>query len=470
MKLEYIYKKPLFLMKCIYGIIFILLGNLAGNALQFGISVLRTHDPSFDATSKKSRGPVIGLAFAVVTACAILNIFSRKGAIFLNNCLAIAKGTMLVVIIILGINYRRQNGTCASSFKVQTGVTHFGDVVSSLIYAIYPFAGFEQPFYVMSEVSRPHKKFSWAVLISMVSIFIMYPLIHFSYFCVVDLNNYNGDRDIFTAFIQTLSNGSHAKQKTASAIIAIFIFGNIFVQTYTAARVKQEIAKEGILPFSLVFATEYTSPWAWLRNRSSRFKERFTIANLENHFEQVPISATLLHWLSYALSFAVTSFLDPHTAYNYLTYLHSYVIIVVLGALTSGGLVYLKLDSIIRGENGRNWAKKVAWKSWIDPVPAVVYTCISTFLVFVCFAPVHNFAHILPKYPWVVPIVGLSSVLWGVVWWLGLEFIQWKGRWRLEVERTPYLAPDEDGQYVQKAERISHKRSMADEPDGYDLT
>jgi amino acid transporter len=50
-------------------------------------------------------------------------------------------------------------------------------------------------------------------------------------------------------------------------IIAISIFGNILVATFTAARVNQEIAKEGILPFSLFFATSHPTPSAWLQSK-----------------------------------------------------------------------------------------------------------------------------------------------------------------------------------------------------------
>jgi len=42
--------------------------------------------------------------------------------------------------------------------------------------------------------------------------------------------------------------------RIVTIILAFFIFGNIIAQTFTASRVKQEIAKEGILPWSFLFA------------------------------------------------------------------------------------------------------------------------------------------------------------------------------------------------------------------------
>jgi hypothetical protein len=42
-----------------------------------------------------------------------------------------------------------------------------------------------------------------------------------------------------------------------STIKPFSAIGNVIVVTFTAARVKQEIAKEGILPYSLFFAQSY---------------------------------------------------------------------------------------------------------------------------------------------------------------------------------------------------------------------
>lgn len=98
--------------------------------------------------------------------------------------------------------------------------------------------------------------------------------------------------------------------------------------TFTAARVKQEIAKEGILPFSLFFATSYTSPWAWLRSRFSSLKVRHQVSD---HLEQTPIPALGLHWLTSIFLLAITSMLQPPESYNFLVSLYSYVIIVGFG-------------------------------------------------------------------------------------------------------------------------------------------
>jgi amino acid transporter len=453
-QLEYIYKRPMFLMTCMFGILFLLLGNLAGNAIQFGVYVLRMHDPNLDANSTEHQGAAIGIGIVAVSACALLTIVSRKGAIWINNALAVAKITMLVVIFLIGANKRREMGTCQSSFEVQRGKAQFGDIAMSMIYALYPYSGYDQPFYVLAEVSKPRKKVPVAVIGAMLTVLVLYPLVHWSYFCVVRLEQFDGTSDILTVFIKEISGRNDDKVEAASAIIAIFIFGNIFVQTYTAARVKQEIAKEGILPFSKLLSTQHRSPWEWIKRK---FRPTATA-----HEDETPIVATLLHWASYGTSFAAVCWLSPNVAYKYLTFVHSYVFVVLLGSLTGGGLLYLKLESLVSPRRGRQWARTRPWTTPLGPLPALVYFGVSIFLVFACFAPVRNFTTILTGRSWIATLVGFSSIFWGMGWWGGLRLVQWMGQWTLKVRRTPYLEMNEDHEYVRRSERIQFRRDIAD--------
>jgi hypothetical protein len=130
--------------------------------------------------------------------------------------------------------------------------------------------------------------------------------------------------------------------------------------------------------------------------------------------------------------------------------------------LTGGGLLYLKIDSWLRKEGGRNWYSKVQWTPFLDPLPAIVYFSAMAFLAFAAFAKPANtspFAEKVTQYAWyLVPAIGLSSLLWGVLWWFGLELAQWKGRFGIQVSRIPYLDKDSDGNYVQRVELVEHGR------------
>jgi hypothetical protein len=79
------------------------------------------------------------------------------------------------------------------------------------------------------------------------------------------------------------------------------------------------------------------------------------------------MAALLLHWVSSLVLVAVTCKLTPSQAYKVLSDLYSYAILVVLGCLVSGGLLYLKWSP------HRNWAELVNFKPWGGPTAAIVY-------------------------------------------------------------------------------------------------
>ncbi|KAH0556312.1 hypothetical protein GP486_005760 [Trichoglossum hirsutum] len=502
--LEYIFKKPPFFITSVYGIMFIILGNISGNAVAFGIYVLIAAgcDPISDPLQ---RGPVIGLAIGALTVCASLHIFSRRGGILVNNMFAVVKVAMLLVIAILGfvhagrthlqssginesldstLNITNQNITSAMintamrhNFDLDMSFSHprhdVGSYVDSFLVVIYSYTGFEQPFYVLSEVARPRRVFPMYTLLGMTTAVLLYVLVNVSYLCVVPKEAYTtipmNTIDMAGAFFHDIfdsTNGDHMARRVMSGLIAVSIFGNILVLTFTAARVKQEIAKEGILPFSLFFATGHTTPWAWLQSRWRRESNMPTALkpgdiDIDDHLEQSPMAALTLHWFTSVLLIAVTSMLRPTTAYSFLISLYSYVNVSVIGFLVAGGLLYLKLDSYLRGCMGRNWVNKVSFKPWLDPLHAVVYFFAMGFFLFAAFAkPTKGSPYVkdIVGYWWfLVPAIGLSSLLWGMVWWLGLKGIEWNRRRRLDVRRTPYIEKDGDGNYVQKVELVEHE-------------
>jgi amino acid transporter len=326
-----------------YGIMFIMLGNISGNAVAFGIyvGIAAGHDPIYDSANNYSKGLVIGLAIMTLTVCAAIHIFSRRGGVLLNNFFAVIKVSMIVVLAILGFvhaggKYLQASGinelaiphvAPAKNFPINDSLingaadTNFNNAfatdrhdvasyVDSFLFVLFSYTGFEQPFYVLSEARRPRKLFPPAVLTGMSLATVLYILINVSYMCVVPKEVYTtspaNSLNMAGAFLHYLfddSEGSNTAERVMAGLIAVSIFGNVIVMTFTAARVKQEIAKEGILPYSLFFATGHTTPIAWLKSRLTRttYPSRShltTTVNLEDHLEKSPMAALTLHWVS----------------------------------------------------------------------------------------------------------------------------------------------------------------------------
>ncbi|KAK4183373.1 amino acid/polyamine transporter I [Podospora australis] len=480
--LEYIFKKPRDLMKCVFGITFIIWGNLAGNALQFGVFVQRAIHPTCDENDKScfNQGYVVAWGVFILTICALFNIATRKYTMGLNNLFAVAKLSFVAVITFLGIGYGATHGDgCRSISWAPVNSSEkgsLGDISLALFFAMYPYTGYEQPFYVLAEVSRPQQTFAKATTYAMLLVLVLFPLANVSYLC---MNPYTGNENLpenmMIAFIERLSgeHNSPTAVRTVSVILAIFIFGNLMAQTYTASRVKQEIAKEGILPWSLVFATGNDTLFSRIGRKRSGGKgagkvphpygqgedtSTSAIRNLDEHHEQAPFAATALHYVfEIILLLAVGLTMDvPSQAYGGLTYVYTFVIVGILGLFTAGGLLYLKVDSWVRGPaKSRKWRMKSVWQPWLDPLPAVVATLSLAFLVIAAFVPPDQRKR--TGWPsWVGPTVGWGSVALGVVWWCGVQFVQWAGRWELQTQRLPVVEIDEDGQAIQKAELVEH--------------
>ena len=160
LQLEYVF--PHILTTCTYGVVFIILGNLSGNAIAFGLYVM-----SAAGYDDPSRGSVIGVAIGALTLACLVHVASRRGGIILNNVFAISKVAILLIIIIFGFirsrgytfgghattdDYPTHNFDLDNSFKGDgQNAPSFAD---ALLFIVYTYSGFEQPFYVSFETNH----------------------------------------------------------------------------------------------------------------------------------------------------------------------------------------------------------------------------------------------------------------------------------------------------------------------------
>ena len=263
--------------------------------------------------------------------------------------------------------------------------------------------------------------------------------------------------------------GSAIASRVMSGIIAVCIYGNIIVMTFTASRVKQEIAKEGILPWSIFFATGTNTPDWWLRNRFWPKKGLYSpspfgaLPDPDAPIpDQTPMAALLLHWVMSTLLIAVTAHLTAAVAYSALVFLYSYVLIALIGFFVASGLVYLYLAP---GTNWHGSDHALGFRPWGGPTAAIIYAVVSLFMLITAFLkPADNspFAYSQSHIQWyILPAVGLSSLLWGPLWWGGLHLYQRVRGLTLVVTRVPHIeqesgsgGPDSQGEWVQRSEVV----------------
>lgn len=211
---------------------------------------------------------------------------------------------------------------------------------------------------------------------------------------------------------------------------------------------KQEIAKEGILPFSLFFARSSTTPYAWLKQRFWPSHGRI--------LEQSPATALLLHWFFAVILVAATSSTSTSIAYLVLVLLYAYVLVVMVGFFVASGVLYL------RATKRREWTDNLGFRPWGGPTAAIVYSCTCAFMlvgVFITPSATSPFSYATTGVRhYIVPAVGLGTLLIGYSYYL--VFAKLIPRWRkkvLIVEREPIIVRQDgrqDAEWVQILEVV----------------
>ncbi|KAK5715755.1 hypothetical protein LTR17_016665 [Elasticomyces elasticus] len=454
---------------CSFAIMFILMYNLSGNAMSLALQVevaSGMYDPASGAIPPRST--TVGIAIAFLSLVIVAHIFSRGAGIWINNAFAAVKVALLLTIVCLALakaagRFGGSGDVIRNNFTKDVWTTQRTDAVSwsnSLLLAMYCFSGFEQPFYVLAETKSPRKIFPRYTVLALAIATILFILVNISYLLVVDKDVVMGNGveqppniALATLFFDRLFEDDRRNAGRAmAALTAVSIFGNLWVMTFTAARVKQEIAKEGILPYSLQIATSYTTPYGLWQKWTRKHEV------VGEQFEQAPTAAFALHWFTSVLLIAVTAAIfDPRKTYSALVSLYSYTIILVLGCWVSCGLLMVKYI-----QSPWHFRQRRRYRPWLSPVHAIIYAVATAWLLVTAFippqrgSPYHQDFTGLPWY--IVPSIGITAPLWGLLWYGGILVRERKIHKHLVVRRAAFWTPDPDdpGEYVEWAEIIHH--------------
>jgi amino acid transporter len=261
-------------------------------------------------------------------------------------------------------------------------------------------------------------------------------------------------------------SAENTAERVFYAFLAISSFGNIVVMTYTAARIKQEIAKEGLLPWPKFFAQNHDFSlgrllrWAQGKRSLSIFhnllKKRWL--SPEQHSEKTPVGALILHFASCLVLIFATYGLTPDNAYNLLTGLAAYVLNAFFGMLLGAGILILRFTP---SHDWRNRSKPV--NHTLSILAAIVYLVGNLFPLITTWVPLsgsykdlvsgkksqQNPVQTTPKQviSWfVLPVVSWCVLGLGALWYLGFLGIAKRKASRagltFTVKKVPYFERD----------------------------
>ncbi|KAJ6476892.1 APC amino acid permease [Mycena sanguinolenta] len=259
--LEFIYRRPRFLVSCSFVVYTLIIGSAAANSIVFGEYVLNALD------IEPSRFNSRLIAILVLTFCLLVHGTLLTFGVRLQNTLGFLKLVILSIISVLGLfsllgapglvvraPYEQPRNFASWATFWEGSGTGANGFVTALYSVIWSFIGYANANYALSEVRDPVRTIKRAAPLAMGAVSVMYMAINVAYFAVVSKNDILNSRRIVAAlFFRNLFGP--ATERALSVFIALSTLGNLLAGQFTQGRVIQELGREGILPYSAFFAS-----------------------------------------------------------------------------------------------------------------------------------------------------------------------------------------------------------------------
>jgi len=280
---------------------------------------------------------------------------------------------------------------------------------------------------VLGEIDNPRKKFKPTTISTVTVVSVLYVLVNLSYvsngfnaaetpltdqmMVVPEKDQFKNEPDTVAALFFARIFGPANSGKIQNSFMAFSSFGNIMVQTFTAARVKQELAKEGILPFTKFFASNKL-----LVPRLSTSDQNASTAAEDS--EATPVGALFLHWVFTLVLIIVTIPGTTSASYRIFVNLYSFVVDALFGCAIGLGIILLRLNKRV------NWSRKSSSNSYISLSTALIFTLANCFpLVAVWIKPDDSSPISLPVKWWATGTIGMGLLVLALVYWLVLNYV-----------------------------------------------
>lgn len=204
------------------------------------------------------------------------------------------------------------------------------------------------------------------------------------------------------------------------------------------------MGKEGVLPFSSFWRSEYRSPLQTL------FRAFSSSSPVSVPYDKTPMPALFLHWATSTILVLCPPAGDLYSVY---TRVHSYIFSALFGVFLSGGLLYYgyyKQYQSDRKKGTYQWRKIAGFRPWLGPIFPAIYLVGNLVMVAGFWIPPSNGKETTSSsIAWfVTPTAGLSTFVVAIIYWFVLTHLipLWSHK-TLRVKRTPFFDADENFRY-----------------------
>lgn len=416
--LQYVYRKPRYVVASMYAAQALLLGQAAGNANAAGQYFIRAGGGTTTEWNSK------GIGVAIIMAALIMHGTMLKWGLLFQNVIGTFKVVILLLIVFSGFAALagRTKGPAPDNFTNAFDGTR-SDIygIANCIYnAIWSYVGYSNLFYALGEVKNPSRTVKVAGIGALMTLTILYVLAQVAYFAAVPIEEIRNSKQIIAAHFFTHMFGERST-RALSVFVALSAVANVFSVLFAQGRLNQALGRENVIPFSKVFAS----------NR--------------------PFNTPLMGLTWHAIVTLILMLAPPQgDAYNFVLNLSSYPLNVINFAVSFGLLMTYLPDSS---------RLKLAWlRNWQPPFRAslpvtLFFTLVSLFLVVIPWIPPQRKIDAVYDSIWygMAPAVAFGFFAVGGLYWLVWYVILPRiGRYRL-VETKSLLS---DGtpftQYIHK--------------------
>ncbi|ODV87245.1 hypothetical protein CANARDRAFT_174326 [[Candida] arabinofermentans NRRL YB-2248] len=258
--LEYIYFKPKMCMSVVFNTYSVIFGFTITNAIIFGEYFLSSlgYDDLNNMTPK-----YIGCVFVVVVC--IIHGFSTRFGVALANITGYIKLFLLVCMSLSGIYILvfpssitgiPNNLHLDGFFATKRPIT-LASFISALMKGIFSLGGWQSAHVVANEVKDPIRTMRIAGPLALLIINVCYFFINVSYLVVIPSEELFGTGELVGSLLFEKIFGYAIGRRFLTMTVALSSAGNIITVLFHISRMNQEIFREGFLPFSRFFASNW---------------------------------------------------------------------------------------------------------------------------------------------------------------------------------------------------------------------
>ncbi|KAK3671635.1 low-affinity methionine permease [Recurvomyces mirabilis] len=265
--LEFTYRRPRFLATVLITISSVMLGFTASNCIVFAEYVL------FATGRSGITAEIKVIAAALLAGIVIMHSCFLKTGIVVQNALGYIKiGTILFMIcagLFAALLHRNSilESTSMANHSAKTtdqglwftlwdgSVWNWGVIATSFFKVFYSYAGLHNVNNVMNEVKDPVRTLKSSTQAALLTTCVLYAFINIAYFMVVPLDRIKESGELIAALFFEQLFGPHLGRIILPLAVALSAAGNVMVVTFSHARMIQEIARQGFLPFQATLAS-----------------------------------------------------------------------------------------------------------------------------------------------------------------------------------------------------------------------